>query len=41
VFGVFKEMLRQRHVLLSVFYTRGEAQAVLTLPQRVMVSATL
>jgi hypothetical protein len=34
---MFKEMLRRHHVLLSIFYTHEEAQAVMTLPQRVMV----
>ncbi len=35
--GVFVETLRRQHILFSIFMAKGDAQVLLTLPQRVMV----
>jgi hypothetical protein len=36
--GVFIEMLRRHHVVLSIFMANGDAQLPLSLNQRVLVS---
>ncbi len=39
--GVFIEMLRRHHVVLSIFMANGDAQLPLTLTQRILVSSVL
>ena len=39
--GVFIEMLRRHHVVLSIFMANEDAQLPITLAQRVLVSALL
>jgi hypothetical protein len=35
--GVFVEMVKRHHVVLSIFLANGDAQLPLTLPQRILV----